>query len=239
MRAVRTAAAVLRKELRVLFASPLAWVFLSASLLLAGLLFHLALATTGEASMRPMWPNLAVTLVFCLPLVTMRTFSEETRAGTLELLLTAPVPLGSLVVGKWLAVWALCGVLLALTAPMPAVLFLFGDPDPAALATGYLGMLACCGAFAAVGLFVSSLTSDQMVAGVGTVLLLLPSWLAGVAVPLAPEAWRPALAAVSLTEHLSSFARGALDSADLAWFTGVTAWFLFLCWRSLESRRWR
>ncbi len=233
------AAAVLRKEVRVLFLSPLAWVFLAGFLFLAGLFFTLGIVETGEASLRATLGNLGVTLLFFLPLVTMRQLAEETRAGTLELLLTAPVPLGALIVGKWLATLVLCLALLALTFPFPLVLALFGDPDPGALLTSYLGLLACCSAFAAAGLFASSLTRDPMVAGVGGVLILLPSWLASAARDLVPEAARPWLDRVSFVEHLRSFARGVLDTGDLAWFAGVTFVFLFLCWRSLESRRWR
>jgi len=231
--------AVYRKEVRVFFSSPVAYVFLAAFLLLGGLFFYLGLALTGEASLRAMLANLGVTLLFCLPLVTMRQLAEETRAGTLELLLTAPIPLGALVMGKWLATVTLCLVLLVLTGVYPVVLVVFGDPDPGGLVTGYLGLICCCGGFAAAGLFASSLTRDPMVAGVGGILLLLPFWLASSARELVPDALEPVLDRLSFLEHLRSFARGVLDTGDLAWFTGFTAIFLFLTWRSIESRRWR
>jgi ABC-2 type transport system permease protein len=230
---------VLRNELRIWFLSPAGWVFLAAYLFLAGLFFTLAIATTGEASLRPALPNLAVTLVFTLPLVTMRQLADEARSGTLELLLTAPVPLHSLLIGKWAATVALCGAMLAATFPFPLVLALYGDPDPGVLAASYLGLLCCCAAFAAVGLFSSATTRDPMVAGVVAVLILLPSWLASSARELAPPALAPALERASFVEHLRSFSRGVLDTGDLAWFGLVTAVFLFLTWRVLESRRWR
>lgn len=236
---VAATCSISRKEIWVLFLSPLAWVFLASFLFLAGVFFYLGIVMSGEASLRSMLANLAVTLLFCLPMVTMRSLALERRAGTLELLLTAPVPLGSLIVGKWLAVMALCVVLLGLTAPFPVVLAQFGDPDPGVLVTSYLGLLACCGAFSAAGLFASSLTRDQMVAGVGAVLLLLPSWLASVARDLVPVDARPLLDRISFVEHLRSFAQGVLDTGDIAWFVGITTLFLFLTWRSLESRRWR
>jgi ABC-2 type transport system permease protein len=231
--------AVARKDLRVLFLSPLAWVFLAAFLFLGGMFFHVGLASSGEASMRPVLGNLAVVLLFCLPLVTMRSFAEETRAGTLELLFTAPVPLGALLVGKWLAILGLCGVLLAATFLYPLILWLYGEPDVGALFTSYLGLGLLCAAFSAAGLFVSSTTKDQMVAGVGTVLLLLPFWLADAAREVLPVWLTPVLDRLSVVEHLRGFSRGILDTGDLAWFGGFVFLFLFLAWRSLESRRWR
>ncbi len=230
--------AILKKELRVLFLSPLAWVFLSAFLLLGGFFFTWGVASTGEASLRGVLANLGVVLIFCLPLVTMRQLAEELRAGTLELLLTSPVPLGALILGKWAASCVLCLVLLALTAPYPLVLVLYGDPDRGVLVTSYLGLMLCCGAFSAAGLFASSLSRDQMVAGVGGVLLLLPFWLAGGAVGVVPVWLEPVLMQLSFVEHLRSFAQGVLDTGDITWFVCFTSLFLFLTWRVLESRRW-
>lgn len=230
---------ILRKELQVFFLSPLAWVFLAAFLFLGGLFFYASLEFTGEASLRGLMANLAVVLLFVLPMVTMRLVAEETRVGTLELLLTSPVPLGAVILGKWLATVMLCVLYLALTAIYPALLFLYGQPDLGPLLTTYLGLLACCGAFAAAGLFTSSLARDQMVAGVLGILLLLPFWLADIARSAVPEWLEPVLERLSLIEHLRGFARGVVDTGDIAWFVGFTGIFLFLTWRSLESRRWR
>lgn len=230
--------AVYRKELRVLFLSPLAWVFLAAFLFLGGAFFTAGLVHDGEASLRTLMANLSITLLFAMPLVTMRQLAEEGRHGTLELLLTAPIPLGSLVVAKWLATVTLSAVLLVLTTPFAVVLFLYGAPDPGVLATSYLGLLLLCGAFGAAGLFASSLTWDSMVAGVVGVLLLLPFWLAQEALSVVPESLTDLVGSLSFLEHLRSFARGVLDTGDVAWFAGFILVFLFLAWRSVESRRW-
>ena len=237
--AVAATFAIVRNELRVFFYSLLAWVFLAAFLFLGGLFFTAGLAITGEASMRPVMSNLAIVLLFCLPMVTMRQIAEEARTGTLELLLTSPVPLGSIILGKWIATMALCTLYLVATLPFPIVLLVFGDPDPGALVTSYLGLFATCAAFTAAGLFASSLSRDQMVAGVLGILFLLPSWIAGAVEGMLPEWAAPVLQRLSFVEHLRSFARGVLDSGDIAWFVGFAAIFLFLTWRSLESRRWR
>lgn len=233
------ALAVLKNELRLWFLAPAAWVFLSSTLLLLGLLFTIAITTTGEASLRSVLPNLGATLVFTLPLVTMRQIAEETRSGTLELVLTAPVPLGSLIVGKWLAALVLCAILLLATLPYPAVLFTYGDPDLGVLLTCYIGLFACCAAFSAIGLLASALAKDPTVAGVLGVLLLVPLWLASAAEQLAPASLVPLLHRVSFVEHLRSFARGVLDSGDIVWFVSVTACALFLTHQALASRIWR
>jgi ABC-2 type transport system permease protein len=200
--------------------------------------FTLGIAVSGEASLRGVLANLGVVLIFCLPLVTMRQLAEELRAGTLELLLTSPVPLGALILGKWAASCALCMVMLAFTLPYPVVLGLYGDPDPGVILTSYMGLAACCCAFSAAGLFASSLTRDQMVAGVGGVLVLLPFWLSGTATDFLPAWLAPLAEHMSFIEHLRGFAQGVIDTADLAWFAGFTFIFLFLTWRVLESRRW-
>ena len=231
--------AILKKELRVFFLSPPAYAFLAVRLFLAGTFFYMGVALSGEASLRPMMANLGVALLFCLPMVTMRLLAGETRAGTLELLLTSPVPLGALILGKWMAAMTLCGVLLVATLPYPAILWVLGDPDGGVLFTNYVGLLACCSAFSAAGLFASSVTRDQMVAGVGGVVLVLPFWLVSAIRDVLPEASRAMADRVSFLAHLKSFARGVLDLGDIAWFAGFTGLFLFLSWRAIESRRWR
>lgn len=237
---MKAAFAIFKKELRVYFASPLAFMFLGVFLFLAGLFFYLGVTMTGEASLRVMLGNLSVVLLFLLPMLTMRHFAEERRAGTFELLMTAPVPLWSLLVGKWTASLALCVVMLAGTLLFPGILAYYGDPDWGVIATSYLGLLLCCGAFVSAGLFSSSLTNEPVAAGLGGVLLLLPFWLAGTAADLVQVDWlRTVLRHVSFLTHMEPFSKGLIDSADLAWFALLTFGFLFLTWRSIESRRWR
>lgn len=228
-----------KKEMVVYFVSPLAYVFLATFLFLSGLFFYLGVTLTGEASMRVLLGNLAVTLLFVLPMLTMRHFAEERRQGTLELLLTAPIPLGSLVLAKWLASLSLTLVMFVGTALFPAILAYYGEPDWGVIATGYLGLSFVAAAFCAAGLFASSLTDDQVAAGLLGILLLLPFWLVGRAEALVPDEWADAVRPASILLHLESFNRGVIDSADIAYFVALTAVFLFLTWRSVESRAWR
>lgn len=237
---MRHAWAIFRKELRVYFVSPLAYVFLGAFLFLAGLFFYLGVTMTGEASLRVMLGNLSVTLLFLLPLLTMRHFAEERRSGTFELMMTAPVPLWSLLAGKWAASFTLCLLLLAGTGIFPLLLAYYGEPDWGVVAASYLGLMLLCGAFVSAGLFTSSLTDEPVAAGLGGVLVLLPFWLSGTAADLvSAEALREVLRQLSFLTHIEPFTRGVVDSAEVAWFILFTFAFLFLTWRSVESRRWR
>ncbi len=230
---------ILRKELRIYFVSPVAYAFLGVFLFLAGLFFYLGLVLTGEASLRVMLGNLSVSLIFVLPMLTMRHFAEESRAGTFELLMTAPLSLPSLIVGKWLASLTLCTLMLLGTLLFPAVLAYFGDPDWGIIATSYLGLFCCCAAFCAAGLFASSLTDDQVAAGMAGIVILLPFWLVGSAARLVEGEARVWMEKLAFLTHLSDFTKGVVDTANLAWFAAFTMVFLFLTYRTLESRRWR
>ena len=167
----------------------------------------------------------------------MKHFAEERRAGTFELMMTAPVPLWSLLLGKWAASVALCGILLAGTGLFPLVLAYYGDPDWGVVATSYLGLLLLCFAFVSAGLFSSSLTDEPVAAGLAGVLILLPFWIAGTA---AHGRGRLARGPAAVLPHPHEpFSRGVIDSAHVAWFVLATFAFLFPTWRTIESRRWR
>ena len=174
MRAVWT---IWKKEMRVYAVSPLAYVFLGAFLFLSGLFFYLGVTLTGEASLRVLLANLAVTQLFVLPMLTMRHFAEERRQGTLELLFTAPVPIEAIVIGKWLSSVTLCLLMLAGTVVFPVILSYYGDPDWGVMVTSYLGLAAVACGFSAAGLFASSLTDDQVAAGLLGIVILLPGLL--------------------------------------------------------------
>lgn len=228
-----------RKELAIYAVTPVSYVLFAVYLFLAGLFFWLGLSLSGEASLRVMLGNLAIVQLFILPMLTMRSFAEERRQGTLELLLTLPVSPGAVVMGKWLAALVLCGGLLVGTGVFPVLLSTYGAPDWGVVVTGYLGLVLVAAAFSAAGLFASSLTDDQVAAGLLGIVILLPLWLIGRADVLLPADWAARLAPLGLGTHLRSFDRGVVDTADVTYFVCLVAGFLFLTYRSLESRRWR
>ncbi|MED5372557.1 MAG: ABC transporter permease [Myxococcota bacterium] len=236
MRAVWT---LLKKELKVTFVTPLAYVFLGVFLFLAGLFFYLGIVMTGEASLRVMIGNLAIALLFVLPMLTMRHFAEESRSGTFELLMTSPLSPVALILGKWLSSLVLTTMMLAGTLIFPLVLEFYGDPDWGVVFTSYIGLWLTCAAFTAAGLFASSLSNDQVAAGMGGIVLLLPFWLIGNADTLVGSGAQEWLDKLALLPHLRGFTRGVVDTADVAYFVAFAFVFLFLTYRTLESRRWR
>ena len=177
----QTVFAVLVKELKVYFNSPLAYAFLSIVLFLAGLFFFIGITKSGDASIRPMTSNLAIALIFLLPILGMRQFSEERRQGTLELLLTAPVPPSALLLGKWISMLVLCLMMLFLSLYFPLLLSFYGEISWSSLAGDYLGLFLCSAVFSAVALFSSLLFSEPVSAalgGGGTSPSVLANWFA-------------------------------------------------------------
>lgn len=237
---MRTFRAVLLKELRIYFSTPLAYVFLAVVTFLAGLFFYLGLTISDEASLRIMIKNTSVVLLFFLPLMTMRHFAEEDRAGTLELLMTTPTALSALIIGKWFATLVLCCLLCLSCSIFPLILAFYGQPDWGVIMGNTLGLLLCCGAFTAAGTFASSLTNEPVAAGLLGVLFLLPFWLIERLVSYLEPGFLKSLAeALAFPNQLDPFSKGIIDSAAALWFALFVIAFLFLTWQSLESRRWR
>ncbi len=249
---------IFKKEMRLYFTSPIAWVILTIFLLVAGYFFYSIFAYFTLASMqaamnpsmardlnvtdgvmRPLFSNVSVILLLLMPLVTMRLFAEERRSGTIELLLTYPVRDGAVLVGKYLAALALYGIMLALTLAYPALVVAFAGLEWDPLVTGYLGLALMGAAFLAVGIFASSLTENQIVAAVVTFGILLIFWVVGWSADYAAGPWGRVLTHLSLVEHFDSFAKGVLDTKDIVYYLDFTILALFLTFRSLEARRWK
>jgi ABC-2 type transport system permease protein len=249
---------VFKKEMRLYFSSPIAWVVGTIFLLIAGYFFYSIFAYFTMASMqtamnpqagrdlnvtdgvlRPLFSNVSVILLLLLPMLTMRLFAEERRAGTLELLLTYPVRDGAVLIGKYAAALALYALMLGLTLLYPAIIFYFARVEWGPLLTGYLGLLLMGAAFLAVGLFASSLTENQIVAAVTAFGILLLFWVLGWSADYAGGPWTKLLGHLSILEHNDSFGKGVLDTKDLIYYLDFTALALFLSLRSLEARRWK
>ena len=249
---------IFKKEMRLYFSSPVAWVIMTIFLFIAGYFFYSIFAFYTLASMqsamnpqmgrdlnvtdsvlRPLFSNMSVILLLLMPLITMRLFAEERRSGTIELLLTYPVRDGAVLVAKYLAALALYVLMLGLTLLYPGIVVYFTRVEWGPLLTGYLGLFLMGATFLAVGIFASSLTENQIVASITTFGTLLFLWVIGWSAEYVGGAWGRVLSHLSLLDHFDTFARGVLDTKDVIYYVNVTIVALFLTLRSLEARRWK
>jgi ABC-2 type transport system permease protein len=239
---MRTIAAVLRRELRGSFNTPVAYaVVVAFTLFTSGWLYFVqGFYAAGLAELRGWFGLMPIVFAFLVPATTMRSWAEERRQGTYELLATMPATEGELVIGKFLAAWSLAGLSLLLTIPVPLFASLFGSFDPGVLVAQYLGVLLMAAAATAIGQWVSSRAKNQVSAFLASTLLLLAlvlvervSGFLGTGGLLAAVLnWS------SLAYHYEAFSRGVLDSRDLAYYGLVTAFFLYLTAAGIRARRW-
>lgn len=248
------------RELRSIFASPIAYVVLTGFLLLGGWFFFNLLARFnllvtmyssfqgGDALQRlnlnefvlaPLLHNLSVVLVILVPMITMRSFAEEKRAGTYELLLTSPVSVWEIVLGKFLGTAAFVSVMVGLAKIYGVILAAYGNPELWIVASGYAGLWLLALVFVAIGLFASSLTDNQIIAAVTALVAMLMLFVVGWAADTAGETAGGLLRYLSIVDHTGDLIRGVVDTKTLVYFASMIAGWLFLTQRSVESIRWR
>ena len=233
-------AAIAWKEIKTYFATPTAYIVGAMYLAFTGIWFVLGVTgQTPEASVRVFIVRSSQFLIFVTPLLTMRLLAEEQKLGTLELLLTAPVREWEVVLGKYLASFVILVATVALTLYYVILIYWFGDPDSGPVMSAYLGLLLYGGAALSVGVLTSSLSSNQIVSavvGMGTLLVLSFIDLVGIRTTgVASEI----LDSLSMQTHFADFPRGVVDTSHIVYYLSLTAVFLFLSMRSLETRRWR
>jgi ABC-2 type transport system permease protein len=231
--------AVARKELDAYLASPIALIFLAVfvGLTLFCFFWREAFFSRNVADLRPLFRWIPILTIFVVAALTMRQWSEEQRGGTLEVLLTLPVPRWQLVLGKFVAVMALIALALALTLTLPFTVSRLGDLDGGPVLGGYLAALLLASAYVAIGLFVSSRTDNQIVALIVTVLICGALYLVGGGdvVGLTPT---EILRAIGSGSRFESIERGVIDLRDLVYYLSLTVFFLVLNVVSLDSKRW-
>lgn len=236
---------VMKRELSGYFTSPVAYVFIVIFLLLCGF-FTFSIGRffdVGQADLRAFFEWHPWLFLFLVPAVGMRLWADERRDGTIELILTLPVSLGELVMGKFLAAWLFLGSALFLTFPMVITVAYLGEPDPGPIITGYIGSFLLAGAYLSVGCMTSSLTRSQVISFILTVVICLFLLLAGwPPVTELLSGWAPGwLVAVvegfSFMHHFADIERGVLDLRDVVYYLSVMAFMLFANGVILKSRR--
>lgn len=192
-----------------------------------------------EGIIQPLLSNISIVLLLVLPLLTMRLIAEEKREGTFELLLTYPVRDGYVIAGKFLASLTMFAIMIGATLLYPILLDILAEPEWGPILVGYLGLFLVGCTFISIGIFFSSVTSSQLVAGVLTFGLALFFLLIGWAAPFVGPRSSKIISQFSLLQHFGSFSKGVIDTQDVSYYIFLTTFFLFLSVRSLESTRWR
>jgi len=227
---------LLGKELGALFGSPIAWMLIGVFLGLMGYSFTVTLFNNKYATLVHIFFQAAGLMLLVVPLITMRSFAEERKSGTLELLLTAPVRESHVVLAKYLATMAVLAAMIALTGTYALVLGLYGAPEWGPIYSGYLGLALLASTLAALGLAVSALTANQVVAAIATIGISFLAWTLDTLAAMLPDAVERWLIGVSLLARLTPFATGAMYLSDLGFFVSTTLLGLFLATRALARR---
>jgi ABC-2 type transport system permease protein len=250
--------AIYRRELAYFYNSIVAYVVTMVFVILGGYFFYNLVAFFNLASLqvmqnpvaaqqlsltegvlRPFFADVSVALLLIIPLLTMRLLSEERKLGTAELLFTYPISDWDAVLGKYLSAVTVVAVMLGLTLVFPLMLERHADLEWGPVSAGYIGLLLLAMAYVSAGLFFSSISENQIIAGVLTfgfsLLVLLIGWIT----PFVSAGTARVVSQISILQHFDSFGKGVIDTNDLVYYANFSALFLFLCCRVLESNRWR
>ena len=254
-RTIRNVMTIAGKELRSYFGSPVAWVLMGLFAILFGYFYNVYLnffvspmqqqfgppptKNVNSEMIRPLLQNASVLILFLLPMITMRTYSEEKRSGTIELLLTSPVTDVQIILGKFVGAIGLYAGLLAVTFLYVILLFGFGSPEWKPILSGYLGLFLLGASFVSIGLFISSTTKNQMVAGAASFVVLLMFWIINWFADSSGPTTAAILNYLSVTQHFDDFGKGVIDTKHLIFYASFIAFGLFLTLKSVDSERWR
>lgn len=250
--------ALITKEIRSYFVSPVVYVVGAVFLLIVGLLSYLYIVFAGAQAIqlmqmqgqaqinlndlvfRNLFASIRFVLLIILPILTMRLFAEEKKLRTFEFLMTSPIGLNEIVAGKFMSVLLIFLGLLGLTGLIPLTLALFSDFDWYPILTGYLGLTLLGALFLSVGLLASALTENQIVAAFVSFGLLLFLWLlAGLGSLLGDTAVGQVISYISFMDHYDKLVRGLIDTKDLVYFATAIILMLFLAHRVIDSARWK
>ncbi|MCD6505615.1 ABC transporter permease subunit [Candidatus Poribacteria bacterium] len=232
------------KEIHTYFVSPVAYFVLFVFVGITGFLFSSSLIIGGINRMMTTevlnvtFLNMSVTLLFFAPVMTMKLFAEEKRLGTIELLMTSPVRDVEVVLGKYLAGFALLLLMLALTLAFPMITSFYGRVDVGPVISGYVGLILLGASFLSIGILVSSMTKNQIVSALTSFGVLLLLWVIGF-IARGHGRFGDVLRYLSLVEHFDDFARGVIGLKHVIYYLSVTILSLFATVRSVESSKWR
>ena len=230
-----------KKELMSYFNSPIAYIFIAVFLVVGNWLFFNNFFLYGQVTMRGYFSLLPWIFLFLSPAITMRLWAEEKKSGTIEFLLTLPVTDSQIVLAKFLSSLAFLSIALMLSITLPLTLGSLGNADVGPIIGGYLGALFLGGAYLAIGLFISSLTKNQIIAFVLGLVACFLLFIIGADFVLvsAPQFLVPIMKFLGLGSHFANISKGVLDSKDLIYYISFIFLFLWLNARVIETRGWK
>lgn len=259
---MRNIVSIAYRDLKSYFVSPIAYFVIAIFLLITGYFFYAIIVNFVEMAfranmqaqyyrtappklnvnmmaLRPLFHNISIIILFMLPLVTMKLFSEEKKQGTIELLVTSPVRQLEMILGKYFAAFGLLTAMLFPTILYMIFVFIYGNPQLTPILTGYIGLFLLGGSFIAIGMLISSLTENQIIAAAvsfGVFLLLwVVSWIAG----LVSGNLMHILSYISVINHFDDFAKGVIDTKSVVFYLSFIVFGIYLTYRSIDSMRWR
>lgn len=249
---------ITKKELKSFLYSPIAYTLTAFFLLISGFFFYNILEWANDQAMKamqsgygvnqmhinkmlfqPFFNNMTIILMFLLPLLTMRLFADEKRMRTEELLLTSPIKLSAIIIGKYLAALFIYTVILLLTATYAIFIFFYGNPELAPLLTAYLGLFLLGAVFIAIGLFASALSENQVIAAVISFSAIILIWVISWVGESSPGAWKGILTYLSFFSHFQNMVGGVIDTQDIIYYLTFIFLGLYLCRVTFEFRKWR
>lgn len=238
---MRNTLTIFQKEFKSYFNSPIAYIFIITFLLFSSWLFFRTFFLIGQAHLRPLFGILPWLFLILAPAITMRAWAEEKKLGTMEILMTLPLKDYEIVLGKFFSSFFFMIITIILTFPLPLTVYILGNPDTGTIVGGYLGACLMGGAYLAIGLFTSSLTQNQIVAFIISIVICFALLIIGEDITLmsTPALLTPIFSYLSLGTHFQSISRGVIDSRDLIYYFSVIGFFLFLNTLALESRKWK
>lgn len=233
--------AIFKKEFKSYFNLPIAYIYITVFLVLSGWLFLRVFFIAGQASMRNFFGIMPWMFLFFVPAITMRIWAEEKKLGTIEILMTLPVKDHQVVLGKFCASFCFLILTVLLSFPLVITVAFLGSPDGGPIIGSYLGLFLMGGAYLAIGLFISSLTENQIIAFIISIVIIFALMIIGEDIVLfsVPGFLIPVLNYLSLGAHFDSVSRGVIDSRDLIYYFTVIGFFLYLNVRKLQTGKWK
>jgi ABC-2 type transport system permease protein len=230
---------VFKREFQSFFNSPIAYIVITVFLLFSGWLFFQQFFLVGQASMRPLFAMIPVLFIFFAPAITMRLIAEERKTKTISLLMTLPIGHAEIILGKFLAAEALLGVALLLTLPYALTVASVGALDWGPVWGGYLGALLMGAAYLAVGMFCTSLTSNQIVAFILGLAICFVFFIIDKILVFLPGGLSTVFEYLSVDYHFHNIARGVIDLRDVVFYLSFVAAFIIYSIYAIQREDWR